>query len=193
MPSKLTYLLVHTAITSPFLSSAHTTFSLPRRTAPSSPKAGSMPGRPPFNSRGLIYARVASLQLPRPDPRSGGCPSLPPTGSAACPPLLATAPPSTRGGLREDPRSGGCPSSLLGRIRGVPSIASSGAYIDSWRAMGSIGAVFHGGSPTLPAPPTSTILHPVFPSVPSPRLGIPTSSGHGIHSARKVKAVVVCS
>jgi hypothetical protein len=28
-------------------------------------------------------------------------------------------------------------------------------------------------------------LCPVFPSVPSPRLGIPTSSGHGIHSARK--------
>ena len=68
-----------------------------------------MPGRPPFNSRGLIYARAASLQLPQPDPHSGGCPSLPPTGSTVCPPLLATTPPSTRGGLREDPRQWGLP------------------------------------------------------------------------------------
>ncbi|CAD6226086.1 unnamed protein product [Miscanthus lutarioriparius] len=75
----------------------------------------------------------------------------------------------------------------------MPSIAGSDAYIDSWRAMGSIGVVFHGGIPTSPAPPTSTVLRPVFPSVPSPRLGIPTSSGHGIHSARKVKAVAMYS
>ena len=129
---------------------------------------------------GRIHAMGAALPLPS-------------AGSAACPPLLAAAPPSTHGRLREDPRSGGYPSSPLDRIHGMASIAGSGAYIDSWWAMGCIGAVFHGGSPTSPAPLTSTVLRPVFPSVPSPRLGIPTSSGHGIHSARKVKAVAVCS
>ena len=79
--------------------------SLPPRTPPSSPKAGSTPGRPPFNSRGLIYARAASLQLPRPDPRSGGCPSLSPTGSVVYPslsPSMLTLAAAQLGDQRDD-------------------------------------------------------------------------------------------